>query len=541
MHDLNRRSLRNKLSGWDALCLLLGLANTVLYASLLPLWEGFDEPFHFGYVESLAVQHQLPVLGQTALSREIEESIRLAPASHVVRQNIPHVMTFAEYHALPEQERAERRRRLWSIPTGWRREAGTGSLNYEAQQAPLAYAVQAPLAAWWSSAPLPARVWRIRMAVAVASAAAVFWALHALAGLLELGVFARRVMLLAAFCWQMLYATSAHVANDWLAVALSAWFFVSLLRFRENPSRRRAAALGAILAAGLLTKAYFLVWAALAMAAAAETVFHKRARPRVLWWAALPVMLAAAPWYARNLALYGSLSGMQQSAMGLTLADAVRAGLAMPWAEALWKMARAAVWTGNNSFNTFSASTAGALAALLVFAAALWTRTARASRHLGAELWLALGCALYGAAHLYAVCMFWAEMPGVVSTTPWYVPAAMAPFLALVALGVERCGRLSRWLGAALAVMSAYMIAATYALKLIPQYAGCGPGAMRWSTLHGCYAGNSERTLRLLADTALGSVWLILPLAALVCVLAFLLAAGAMREPGLPVAIASRK
>lgn len=30
------------------------LANAVLYSAMLPLWEGFDEPFHFGYVQRLA-------------------------------------------------------------------------------------------------------------------------------------------------------------------------------------------------------------------------------------------------------------------------------------------------------------------------------------------------------------------------------------------------------------------------------------------------------------------------------------------------------
>jgi len=38
-----------------ALALLAyGLLNATLYTGLLPLWEGFDEPFHFAYVQQLA-------------------------------------------------------------------------------------------------------------------------------------------------------------------------------------------------------------------------------------------------------------------------------------------------------------------------------------------------------------------------------------------------------------------------------------------------------------------------------------------------------
>jgi hypothetical protein len=450
-------------------------------------------------------------------------------------------MTFAEYHALPGQERAERRRRLWSIPTAWRLAAGTGSANYEAQQAPLAYAAQALLASYWASEPLPARVWRIRMVVAVAAVLALYWALHVLAGIWKLGIRARRLMLFVVFCWQMLYAAIAHVANDWLAVALSAWFIVALLRFREHPSRWPAVALGGVVAGGLLAKAYFLVWAALAAAAVTGMAIRKRAQPRVLLWVILPIACGAAPWYARNLMIHGNLSGMQQSTMGLTLADTFRAAFSIPWADALWKIAHAAVWSGNNSFNSFSASTAGALVLLLAAALALWAWTARISPRLGGEVWLASACALYGAAHLYAACVFWAEKPGVVSTTPWYVPAATAPFAALVALGVERGGRLSRFLPAALAAVSAYMISATYALKLIPQYSGCGTGPVRWNSLQACYVENGPRTLRLLGDTALGPVWLILALAALVTILALVLATGFIRSGQPDVAIGGQK
>jgi len=36
------------------LLLTYALINAALYSILLPLWEGFDEPFHFGYVQYLA-------------------------------------------------------------------------------------------------------------------------------------------------------------------------------------------------------------------------------------------------------------------------------------------------------------------------------------------------------------------------------------------------------------------------------------------------------------------------------------------------------
>ena len=44
-----------------AALLLYGVLHAVLYSSLLPLWEGFDEAFHYGYVQELAVHSRFPV------------------------------------------------------------------------------------------------------------------------------------------------------------------------------------------------------------------------------------------------------------------------------------------------------------------------------------------------------------------------------------------------------------------------------------------------------------------------------------------------
>jgi hypothetical protein len=512
-----------KRGRWDGLCLAFGLANAILYSSLLPLWEGFDEPFHFAYVEFVATQRALPVFGHAGLSQQVEESIRLAPASHVVRQNIPYVMTFAEYHALPDAERAARRRALYEIPAERRGIFAAGSPNYENHQAPLAYLLQAPLSALWASSPLPVRVLRLRWLISAAAVAALFAALCAASSILNLSPLGHRLMLFWVFCWQVLYAATAHVANDWLSVPLSAWFFVALLRFEAKPERNSALALGGVLGAGLLAKASFLPWLALAGCVTLWLVIRKRARLGVAAWLALPVLMMAGPWHVRNILLYGSLSGMYQSARGIALADVLAAAVSLPWGEAVRSMIHTGVWTGNNTFNTFSVSTVGVVAGLFVIGLVLWAKSAKRST---GEVWLAAGLCLFAAAVLYACCLFWAYRPGAVSVAPWYLAMAALPFTALAALGMERGGKAGRWAAAALAGLSAYMISATYVIKLIPQYAGCGAGATRPAGLKSCYIENAGRTAALLADTALGPGWLVFGLTAIVVILAAGLAAG---------------
>jgi hypothetical protein len=148
---------------------VFGLVNAVLYCFLLPLWEGFDEPFHYGYVQTLAVRRELPALGKTPISEEVRRSLELAPASHVVRRNLPFVTTFAEFAALPEPARRQRREDLRNLPAGWREVEAQGPLNYEAQQAPLAYLPLAAADHLWRQDPLLARVLKVRLTGALAA------------------------------------------------------------------------------------------------------------------------------------------------------------------------------------------------------------------------------------------------------------------------------------------------------------------------------------------------------------------------------------
>jgi len=76
-------------TGLHIALLVYGLLNATLYCSLVPLWEGFDEPFHYGYVQTLSVERRLPVLGESVLSDEVWESLHIAPVSHLVKQNLP--------------------------------------------------------------------------------------------------------------------------------------------------------------------------------------------------------------------------------------------------------------------------------------------------------------------------------------------------------------------------------------------------------------------------------------------------------------------
>ncbi|MBI4889647.1 MAG: hypothetical protein HY821_03410 [Acidobacteria bacterium] len=501
------------------LVLLFWLLNAALYPLLLPLWDGFDEPFHYAYAQHLATEGRWPVLGHTPLSKEIDRSLHLAPASHIVRHNLPFVMTFGEFHALPVPERQARRESLETIDPGWRTLPQPGTLNYEAQQPPLAYLLPAAVDSMAARLPLVRRVLLARLAVSLAGGALQLWLTLQLASELGLSVAWQPFVLFLVTSSQMFYATVSRVSNDWLAVPLGTLFFLAMLRFHRQPGVRHAVILGLAVAAGLLTKAYFLPWALLAAALVVWSWWRHLAHARAAL-AAAAAMALALPWYLRNAALYGSFSGMQQSAAGTGAADTVRAALSIPWPEVTWAAFRGAVWTGNNSFTSFSSTTVDIFLLLWLLAGGCWLLTCRRGSLPFAERLVAAGLAVFFAALLYANALFVAHGSATYHVaTPWYAQPLAAPCACVACLGMSRVWRAGRWLAPALAALSAYLICATYFLKLIPLYAGftarVSPASLlRWwsNDPAGCFA-----TLR---DTVAGDVSVVAVLACAVAIAA---------------------
>ena len=73
-----------------ALALLgYGLLNATLYTGLLPLWEGFDEPFHYGYVQHLRERNALTDAPQDipALFKEVHADL-LAECGDEIKQKL---------------------------------------------------------------------------------------------------------------------------------------------------------------------------------------------------------------------------------------------------------------------------------------------------------------------------------------------------------------------------------------------------------------------------------------------------------------------
>jgi Predicted membrane protein (DUF2142) len=486
------------------LILMLGVLNACLYCGLLPLWEGFDEPFHYAYVESLWQTHRLPVLGRTQIPGDVSRSFEFAPVSYILHGWIPEATTFDEWRLLPQAEKERRRNELDRLRPG---PENSSRKNFEAHHAPVAYMILALLDWPISNAPITVRVLVLRLFAAICSTVMLYFGAMALCRALRMPARLANAALFTIFCSEMLYATIAHVANDWLAVGLSALFLASLASFAERPDRRSALIAASWLAAGLLTKAYFLAFALLAFAATAILIWRRRARVTTAFAAGALVLALAGPWYTRNIVLYKNVSGTQEEFDGVGIRQTVAAAPRIDWVSTAGFLARGSLWTGNNSFTSFSRSTLNIMLVLLFLALAAWGLGGRAIQP--AEHITFAAIVLFSLAVAYASCASFAHTHGdIPGASPWYTQVLLGPVIALAYLGMSRWKRAGSVLAACTVVIWTWALIATWTIKLFPLYSGAGAAPMRlhdvWNWyVHGAAAHMHDLSLLALAPAAL--------------------------------------
>jgi hypothetical protein len=410
------------------------------------------------------------VMARTSVSQEIRESLRLLPVSWILHNALPGSISFEEWFRLTDAERRARLTAVGELSPELRRESSE-LMNYEAQQAPFAYILMAPINAVALRLDLRRRVLVLRLFVAIASALFLFFAADLLLGALGVGGFFRSTALACIFESQMLWASAAHIGNDWLAIPLGT-LFIGLLVLAARDGRRKYVLLSAaVLALGLLTKAYFLAFVPVFAAFLAAGFFARRMPGRTALLAACIVVLGAAPWYVRNLVLYGSLSGTQETIAGVGFRSAAAAFFHINWLSSTINLFRWALWTGNWSFVSFSRVTLNVEltllgAALILFFA--WPRQISAG-----EWWVLLASVVFFLGLVYQTCVTWVATHGQArNAEPWYMQCILPCLWALVVVSLERRGTAGRILGAGLVLIAAWIAAATYVFKLIPLYGG---------------------------------------------------------------------
>ncbi len=428
----------------------LFLVRGTFYCRMLPLWEGWDEYAHFAFIQHWNATGTLPLFS-TPFSREIDESMRLAPLAHELGWLGPPYLTHGQWWALPEPSRSARLKELTTLSPEL---AESASLHpqtfYEAQQPPLYYWLVGPVVGIAKAWPIGERVFLARLlGMALASLA------------IPLAWLAARLLLgdeLALFCSALVAVApgfaidTSRVANDCLAIPLAALLFWLVLRRTTH-----WAWIGVVLGACLITKAYLLIFIP---ALLAWSVIESRRRGELDWKTPARTLVLALVvggwWYGRNLAMGHTLTGwLEHAAPG----DLVRAVFLVNWFAAAHVAAKSFIWFGAWSFLTLKSWIYAVVELATLVAGTMAVR--RHGRQLGLPLLIA-GC--YAVALAYGVVVdqvvhHLGNIPG------WYL-WSIAPVLAVVTVA-----GLQRWTLAILVVLALIDLYGAAGL-LVPYYAG---------------------------------------------------------------------
>ncbi len=317
-------------------CFLLRLG---FYSAALPLWEGFDEWAHFSVVRAVAHGSLLPPRAGP-LPRDVEESMRLAPAPRDSTASLPSAVTHDDFWQLAPAERAAREAALRALPSDFRNQRGSSALRaYEGLQPPLYYWLTAPVLWLAGAAPLTFQVLLLRLASVLIASMVVPFAYLAARDFFRDSRLALGCAAVVALMPELAFDV-ARAGNDCLAVLLfTVLTWLALRVAREN--RATALALGIVLGLGLLTKAYFL--AAIPPLLLILAPLGRGALVRGL----LPAVPIAGWWYLRNLLTTGTFTGLNEAVMlrGKTGFLLLRAG-EVPWRTALDSILLSHLWYG---------------------------------------------------------------------------------------------------------------------------------------------------------------------------------------------------
>lgn len=288
----------------------------------LPLWEGFDEPFHFAVVRTLALEHRWPQPGET-LPPAILDTFRRLP--------LPDALLAPGHRGHSD---------YWNStgpppnppPQTWR--------MYESQQVPLYYLVLSLALVPASHLPIEHQVLLLRL-VTLLLASALIPLAWCIAG-------PRHGIWTAAFIvfLPQYVMTSARIANDSFAAVCFALVAYTITRLPNWAGHWLAAlVVGAVTGLALLAKSYLLIllpalWFSAGLAGLRGAIIATTAATAI-----------AGPLYISTWFATGSLTGEQiEAGVHLSPSELFHLTTHVDWLGALSFGFNSHIWLGNWSF-----------------------------------------------------------------------------------------------------------------------------------------------------------------------------------------------
>jgi 4-amino-4-deoxy-L-arabinose transferase-like glycosyltransferase len=308
---------------------MLGL----IWSSVVPLWEGFDEPAHYAYIQHMAENKELPT-PNNFMSNEIYYSFTIVPISYNLNHAgiiIPNKIQGFETNKNPtkfhstywqtfnQTEYEKNYNSLKEISSSSRStEFVNGSKIWEAQQAPLNYLLLLPIYKLLSNNDIITIVFTLRYVGIVISAIAIFFVYKTVTKLFK-NQFMRYGTIIFTVFNPMFVSNWSRLSNETLNFLLFTLFFYFTIKYlKEDHRMKNLIFIGIILGLGLLTKQSFVSLLILVPVIIIFKIIQQKSdlKNRISYFVknnliiiSLTIIISSW-WYLRNLVTTGNLSGI---------------------------------------------------------------------------------------------------------------------------------------------------------------------------------------------------------------------------------------
>jgi hypothetical protein len=248
--------MRLLLSNSKLILLLWGICvlKGVLYISITPVFEGFDEPWHYSYIQEIAEHSRLPHVRNSQISLEIKESFSFLPMPPFSGITYTHY----DYWQLAKDDRTLLRKSLVNIPKDHRK-LNSGIGQYQAQHPPLYYLICAPIYLFMSDGNLIDILISIRLFSVLLASLTIPICYFTIQKWFHSDQVIQIIITSIVISMPVLYFDTSRIGNDSLGVPLfSVMLLLCGIIWNGNWSRLSTLGLATILGFGLITKTYFL-------------------------------------------------------------------------------------------------------------------------------------------------------------------------------------------------------------------------------------------------------------------------------------------
>jgi len=237
------------------LLIILFVVQGIIFSGMYPLWDGWDEPAHFAYVQHIAENNEFPTLDDK-ISNEIQSTLPSFPLNRYLESFGTNYQNY--WSNFDSQEFLNNKKLISSIPNSDRITSDFNWPLWEAQLPPVGYLVQVPVYQLFYDQDILTRVFALRILSVLITALAVVVAYKTISLIFD-DRFIRIGSLMFIVFNPMFMSNISRVNNEATTILLfSIFLFLMVLYLKGRTNITNVFLIGIVLGLGLLAKTSFI-------------------------------------------------------------------------------------------------------------------------------------------------------------------------------------------------------------------------------------------------------------------------------------------